>query len=133
MRLRRLLAMTLATTLLASVTAGEPTDPPPEPAPAALAGVTLSCSIAAPSWVSGCWLERPVLVLGGLEVALGLDAQAALGAGVEHAHLAPYGILAYYGEHWSTWAEVRLPQVAGVPVLGSPDWLRVGFTYTVPP
>lgn len=133
MRLRRLLGMTLATTLLASVTAGEPTDPPPEPAPAALAGVTLSCSIAAPSWVSGCWLERPVLVLGGLEVALGLDAQAALGGGVEHAHLAPYGILAYYGEHWSAWVEARLPQLAGVPVLGTPDWLRVGFTYTVPP
>lgn len=137
MRPLRLWATILVMMLLVSGigVAQEGSGPPPDPAPAssALAGVTVSCSLSAPSWLAGCWVERPVLVLGGLEVALGLDVQAALGGGVEHAHLAPYGILAYYGEDWSTWVEARLPQLAGVPVLGSPDWLSVGFTYTVPP
>lgn len=133
MRLRLLLATILATTLLASgiAAAEEPTGSLPEAR--VLAGATLSCSAAAPSWVVGCWVERPILTLGPVELALGLDGQATVAGSLDDAHLAPYGILAYYGDTTSVWLELRLPELAGVPVFGSPDWLRVGFTYRIPP
>jgi hypothetical protein len=57
-----------------------------------------------------------------------VDAQAVLTGSWDDAHLAPYVILAAYLDTWSAWAEVRLPALSGVPVIGSPDWLRVGFT-----
>lgn len=140
MRLRRLLAMTLATTLLASgiAAAQETGDSPPDEPPAGtpLAGVTLSCSLAAPSWVAGCWVELPIAVLGPVELAIGVDVQgdlAALTAGdLAGSHVAPYGILAYYGEDTTIWAELRLPRLGNVPVLGASDVLRVGFTATFP-
>lgn len=126
MRPRQLLATSLALTLLVSgIAAGqELTDPPPDPS--LLSNVTLSCSVTAPTLLAGCFVERPVLVVGGLELALGLDAQAVL-TGAADVTFAPYGIVAYYGDSWSVWGEVMLPEVA--PVLGSPDWLRVGFSY----
>jgi hypothetical protein len=136
-RLRRLSITILATTLLAAgiAAAQETGDSPPDEPPAGnpLAGVTLSCSFAAPSWVAGCWVERPVAVLGPVELAIGVDVQGdldALAAGdASGSHVAPYGILAYYGAAASLWAEVRLPELGGLTGLGSPDWLRVGFTY----
>lgn len=131
--MRRRLTTILATTLLASgiAAAQEPTGSPPEPA-GLLSGATVSCSLAAPSWVAGCWLERAVLTLGPLEVAVGVDAQAALAGSLDEAHLAPYGIVALYLDSWSAWLEVRLPRIASVPLLGSPDVARLGFTYRIP-
>lgn len=133
-RLILLLAMALAMTALASVTvdAEDPTlsvteDVDLAPAFSVLHNATLSCSVKLPSGTLGCFLERPVFVLGGLEVAVGVDAQAVLTGGGD-AHLAPYGIIAYYADTWSAWLEVMLPEL-GVPVLGAPDWMRVGFTY----
>lgn len=128
---RQLLATLLATMLLASGLAGA-TDPPttePIAAPfSALAGSSITCSTAWPSSTTGCWWEKRVLTLGDFEVAVGVDAQAVLTSGLNDAHLAPYLIAAWYGEQASAWAELRLPELSGVPVLGSPDWLRVGFT-----
>lgn len=133
-RLILLLAMALAMTALASVTADveDPTltvseDAAPAPAFSVLHNATLSCSVKLPSTTVGCFLERPVFVLGGLELSVGFDAQAVLTGGGD-SYLAPYGTLAYYAETWSAWLEVMLPEL-GVPVLGSPDWMRIGFTY----
>lgn len=131
-RLTLLLATLVATMLLGSATA-EGEAPTEAPAFSVLANATVSCSAAWPSTTVGCWLERSVLVLGALELAVGVDAQAALRGGLEDAHLAPYLIAAAYLDSWSAWAEVRLPELSGIPVLGAPDWLRIGFTYRIPP
>lgn len=138
--MRRRLVTILATTLLASgiAAAQETGDSPPDEPPAGnpLAGVTLSCSLAAPSWVAGCWVELPVAVLGPVELAIGVDVQgdlAALTAGdLAGSHVAPYGILAYYGEDTTIWAELRLPRLGNVPLIGAADALRVGFTHRIP-
>lgn len=126
-RPRRLLLITiLALTLFGSALAeGEATT---EPIAGFLSGSSITCSTAWPSSTTGCWWEKRVLVLGAVELAVGVDAQAVLTGGLNDAHLAPYLIAAWYGEQASAWAELRLPELSGVPVLGSPDWLRVGFT-----
>lgn len=144
-RLTLLLATLLATTALASGTAeGEARTE--APAFSVLANATISCSAAWPSTTVGCWLERPILVVGPLELAISLDAQVVIGGSpvgldaqtvltgaLADSHLAPYLIVAAYLESWSAWAEVRLPELSGIPVIGSPDWLRIGFTYRIPP
>lgn len=124
-RLHLLLITILALTPLGSA---QDADAKPSPPFSVLAGSSITCSTAWPSSTTGCWWERPVLVLGAFEVAVGIDAQAVLTSGLNDAHLAPYVILAAYLDTWSAWAELRLPELSGVPVLGSPDWLRVGFT-----
>lgn len=129
-RLTLLLATLLATTALASGTAEGEAE---ASAFTVLANSTISCSAAWPSTTLGCFWERPVLVLGDFEVAVGLDAQTVLTGALADSHLAPYLIVAAYLESWSAWAEVRLPELSGIPVIGSPDWLRIGFTYRIPP
>ena len=138
MRLRRHLTTILATTALAlsSVVAAEDT-PSDSVGAGQAAGTTISCTLAAPSLRTGCYVERPVIVLGPVELALALDAQAhltdlALGD-VDTSHLAVYASVGVYEENWSAWLEVWLPRFAGVTLIGTPDWLRLGFTYTVPP
>lgn len=129
-----LLATILALTLLGSATAeGEPNTEPVAGAYRVLANSTISCSSAWPSTTLGCFWERPVLVVGNIEVAVGLDAQAVLTGSLADAHLAPYLIVAAYLDSWSAWTEVRLPELAGVKPLGSADWLRLGFTIRIPP
>lgn len=129
-----LLVTTLALTLFGSALAeGEATTEDVAVPFSVLAGSSITCSTAWPSSTTGCWWERPVLVLGAVELAVGVDAQAVLTGGLNDAHLAPYVILAAYLDTWSAWAEVRLPELAGIPVLGSPDWLRAGFTLRFPP
>ena len=118
MRLLRLLITTSALTLFATGIAGNE-----EPHPT----TTLSCSAAIPSVSLGCFIERPVFVLGSIEVAFGVDARAVL-TDFERSSLAPYGILGLYEPSWSAWVEVALPNTR-VPVLGRPDFLRVGFTW----
>jgi len=111
-----------------SLASAQDVDASPSPPFSVLAGSSITCSSTWPSAVVGCFWERPVLVLGALELALGVDAQATLSGSFDDMHLAPYLIAAWYGEQASAWAELRLPELSGVPVLGSPDWLRVGFT-----
>lgn len=91
-------------------------------------GVTLTCSARLPTAVVGCFLERPVLVLGPVEVAIGVDAQAAF-SDAARSHLAPYAVLAYYGADLSAWVELRLPELNGLQPLGDPDWLRLGVSW----
>ena len=131
-----LVGMTLAMMPLASAQDDEAADQP-EPF-----GVTLTCSAAIPSVTLGCFAERPILTLGPLEVAIGVDAEVALNAPPEgqalvqlqgtppnvDGHLAPYIVGAWYAEGWSAWAELRLPSLSGVPAIGDADYLRVGFT-----
>jgi len=125
--------MVLATTALASGTAdAEPVEGEAS-AFSVLANSTISCSAAWPSTTVGCFWERAVLVLGALELAVGVDAQAALTGSWDDANLAPYAILAYYADTWSAWTEVRLPELAGIRPLGASDWLRVGFSIRIPP
>lgn len=133
MRLRLLL---LAVLLTASGTAAaqEPTDPPPN----ALAGVTLSCSLAAPSWVAGCFVEAPPAVLGPFSVGLGVDGQAdldeLLAGDLAGTHLAPYLVVVWSLDRGAVWAELALPSdLLGIPVIGRPDYARVGWSWTVPP
>lgn len=123
---RLLLGMTLAMMLLASGLAAAD-DPPATESVAAPFGVTLTCSARLPAIVLGCFVERPVLVLGAFELALGMDAQASF-SGAAQGHLAPYAVAAYYADSWSAWLEVRLPALDGIPILGDPDYLRIGFT-----
>ncbi len=119
---RRLLLLLIAT-LATTATANDNADAP-EPF-SVLTNTTLSCSAKAPSLTVGCFWERPVLVAGNLELAVGVDAQAVLTGG--DAHLAPYAIVSWFADTWSAWLEVVFPDL-GVPVIGAPDWLRVGFT-----
>lgn len=117
MRRRLLVITTLAMTLTGSALAeGNP-----------LAGSTVTCS-ATPQ-VAGCYLERPVWTVGPLELALGVDAQAAY-AGGRSGHLAPYVSAAWYANTWSVWGEVFMPH-SGVPIVGRADWFRVGFTWRI--
>lgn len=128
---RLLLAITLALLLLGSAHAeGDATENVAPPAFSALSNTTLTCSARLPAAVVGCFVERPVLVLGAFEVALGVDAQVALSGSQGH-HLAPYLLAAYYTASWSAWAEIRLPELNGLQPLGDPDWLRLGFSLTL--
>lgn len=131
--LRLLLATLVATMLLGSATAeGEPTTEPVAGAFRVLANTTISCSAAWPSTTVGCWIERPILVIGPLELAIALDAQVAFSS--SPTYLAPMLSLAWYGEAASVWLEVALPEGAlGLPHLGRGDWARLGFSYRWPP
>ncbi|MFA5567620.1 MAG: hypothetical protein WC972_03130 [Trueperaceae bacterium] len=125
---RLLLATILATTLIGSVAAaeGEPTtENVVEAAPAF--GVTLTCSARLPTAVVGCFAERPVLVVGAFELAIGVDAQVVF-SDAARGHLAPYAVLAWYGETASAWVELRLPELNGLQPIGDPDFLRLGFS-----
>lgn len=90
----------------------------------ALAAGSLTCS--ATSSRAGCFYEVPAFVLGPLEVAVGVDAQAGWGDGAS-SHLAPYAIVGWYAPTWSAWLELALPD-SRVPTFGRPDPWRVGFT-----
>lgn len=129
--MRRILATILALALAGSALAdGEPSGNPGELQPTSNSGefgVTLTCSARLPTGVVGCFVERSVLVLGALEVAVGVDAQAAF-TGAARGHVAPYALVAWYSTAWSAWAEVRLPELDGLKPLGDPDWLRLGFS-----
>ena len=106
---RRLLLVTLALTLFASVSAE--------------GNRTLACS--ASQNVSGCWIEAPLYANGPLEIGLGIDAQLAYGAS-RTSFLAPYAVLGWYERGWSAWLELALPQ-SRFPTFGKPEPWRVGF------
>jgi len=121
----RRLAITIAATTLIGVAAAQ------ESPDNFLSGVTLTCTGAAPSWSVGCFAERRVFTVGPVEIAVGVDARAVLTGTVDDASLAPYGVLAVYLDSSSYWLEVRMPNF-GVPVIGTSDWLRVGFSLQIP-
>ena len=130
---RPLLVITLALLLLGSAHAeGDATENVAPPF-SVLSNTTLTCSARLPTAVVGCYVERPLFVLGPVELAIGVDAQAVLHTCVhEHGcvgtHVAPYAVLAIYQERWSAWAELRLPEIHGLHPIGDPDWLRAGFS-----
>lgn len=98
-----------------------------------LAGHTVSCSVAGPQLVGGCFYEVPVATLGPAAFSVGLDAQLAAPSSGRESYLAPFVILTVSMEWWSAWAELAAPDTWGVPVIGRPQAWRVGFSYTVPP
>lgn len=127
----RLLIVTLVMMLVGSAAADDNAEtlvgPHETPVFSLSRNTTLSCSARLPSGVFGCFIERPVIVLGNFEFAVGVDVQLPF-RDISQSHLAPYGIFAYYADTWSAWAELRLPELAGVPVIGDADYLRIGFT-----
>ena len=120
---RRLLPALLTVAALSTVSGAD------AQSPADGFGVTLTCTAAAPSFTLACFAERPVLEFGPVMVAVGVDAQAVLTSDPVAAHLAPYGLVVLTLPEWSAWVEVRLPDSVGVPVLGAPDWLRLGVSF----
>ncbi len=133
MRLR-LLALAALLTVSGTAAGQEPPGSPPN----AFAGFTLSCSVAAPSWVAGCFLEAPPAALGPLSFGVGLDGQVdvdeVLAGDLAGSHLAPYLVAVWSLERGAVWAELALPADAlGVPLVGRADWARVGWSWTVPP
>lgn len=128
---RRLLLATIAALLLlgSAHAEGDATEPIAQPSFSVLSNTTLTCSARLPAAVVGCWIERPLLVLGSFEAAIAVDAAFAYGD-PQGTYLAPMLSLAWYGETASIWAEVALPADAlPVPHLGRGDWARVGFSY----
>jgi len=110
-----LLLTTLALTLSGSVLAAEP----PE-----LSGYSVTCSVTLRG--AGCFVERPVIVIGPLEVSIGFDARASW-ASEARGYAAPYAVLGWYAPKWAAWVEIALPDTS-IPVLGKPDPFRAGFT-----
>jgi hypothetical protein len=113
-----LLITILALTLGGSALAADDIQEPRE------LGNSVTCSVTLRG--AGCFVERPLLVLGAFEVAIGFDARA-VWAGSERSYAAPYAILGWYEREWAAWVEVWIPDV-GVPPLGKPDPIRAGFT-----
>lgn len=128
--MRRVLVALLLTALLGSGLAGAEGTTEDGAEPSQAFGVTVTCSARLPTAVVGCFLERDLFRLGPLSVTLGVDAQAALGSD-GRGHLAPYALAAWYSGSWGAWVEVRIPDVESVPVLGDPDWLRLGVTFSL--
>jgi len=84
-------------------------------------------------------VETPRAYVGPLSLALGLDGQVEaneLFAGdLTGTHVAPYLVGVWtVDEYTAFWGELALPaDVVGIPVIGRPDYARVGFSFTVPP
>lgn len=112
---RKAVITLLAMTLLASVHA---------------VGRTLTCSTKVPSYTTGCFFEYTAFTLGNFELAIGVDAEVRPQVRGDTFSVAGYTVLAWYDDTWSAWAEVFTPKVTRIPMIGSPDWLRVGFTIT---
>ena len=89
------------------------------------AGYSVTCSASMTG--GGCWVERPVLVLGRLEVALGMDARASW-TNQERGYIAPYAVIGWYESRFAAWLEFHLPDI-GIPPVGKPDPFRIGFTF----
>lgn len=123
-----LLAMILAMMLLANVNAkGEVTTEAVAAPFSVMANTTLSCRAKLPSITLGCFWERSVLVIGTLELAVGIDAQATLTGGGD-SHVAAYAVAAWYADTWSACLDIMLPDLAEIPLIGASDWLCIGFT-----
>lgn len=136
-----LLGMTLAMMLAVSGPAGatEPvgnpdtmsTEATTESVASLLSGSTITCSAALPSGTTACWWEKRILTLGDFEVAIAVDAAVTFSTG--EWYVSPMLSLAWYGPAASVWGEVALPADAlGIPRLGRSDYVRAGFSYSIP-
>lgn len=133
--MRRLLPLLIATLLMTLGVSGTAAaeDAEVEPFSASfLSGVVVSCSTKLPSLLTGCFVEKRVISIGGFEASLALDLQAAL-RGTGESYLAPMLSLAYYAASWSAWLETALPAgTIPIPAIGRSDAVRIGFSYTIP-
>jgi hypothetical protein len=100
----------------------------------ATAETSLTCTGAIPTGSGVCFLEQPAASFLGFEVAYGLELGVQAGAVLrgeitaeDVLSLAPYAILGSYQEGYAWWLELRMPQL-GIPLLGTTDFLRVGFS-----
>jgi len=87
-------------------------------------GYSVTCSASLAS--AGCWIGRPVWVLGPVEVAVGFDARA-VWAGEARGYWAPYAIVGWYSSAWAAWVEFHIPE-SGMFSFGKPDPFRAGLT-----
>lgn len=90
-------------------------------------GRTLTCS-ASLELTLACFVEQTAFAVGPFEVAIGVDTSVAFrGDSVDdQLQFGGYAIVGWYEPGWGVWAELHLPSLT--PVIGNPDWLRVGFT-----
>lgn len=90
-------------------------------------GRTLTCSANLELTVA-CFVEQTAFALGPFEVAIGVDTRVALRAPTidDQLELGGYAILGWYQPTWGVWLELHAPSLT--PVIGTPDWLRAGFT-----
>jgi fructose-specific phosphotransferase system IIC component len=86
--------------------------------------LTLTCSFSSEGTI-GCFLERPVFVLGNFELGIGVDSRVAIW-GESRSYLSGYAIAGWYAPTWNVWAELAIPDV--VPVIGRPAAFRAGVT-----
>ena len=82
-------------------------------------GRTLACSTDVSTRLA-CYLEVPLMAVGPLEVAIGLDTLAAA-----RSHVTPYLAGSWHAPTWSFTAEYGLPQIY---FIGTPAPLRLSFT-----
>jgi hypothetical protein len=125
---RRRLTALLASIVIASALAiGYAADPPAEVPGEGIRGRTLTCSANLELTVA-CFVEQTAFAVGPFEVAIGVDTRVAFrGATVDdQLEFGGYAILGWYQPDWGVWLEVHAPSLT--PVIGTPDWLRVGFT-----
>lgn len=124
--MRRRLTALLASIVIASALAiGYAQDA--EPVGEGIRGRTLTCS-ANLELTLACFVEQVAVVFGPFEVAIGVDTRVAFrGATVDdQLEFGGYAILGWYQPTWGVWLEVHAPRLT--PVIGTPDWLRAGFT-----
>lgn len=88
-------------------------------------GESVTCQVALPPYAT-CFYERTGWQLLGLEGAYGVEVSLDFSKG-DILALSPYTILGYYAEDYAWWVEARLPDDI-VPIIGSTDFLRAGFT-----
>ena len=90
-------------------------------------GRTLTCSANLELTVA-CFVEQTAFALGPFEVAIGVDTRLAFRAPTidDKLELGGYAILGWYQPTWGVWLELHAPSLT--PVIGTPDWLRAGFT-----
>lgn len=88
-------------------------------------GNSLTCSVALPPY-SKCFIERTGWTVWGLEGAYGVEVTLDPRS-TEILSVAPYAILGYYASEYAWWVEARTPRL-GIPVIGTTDYLRAGFT-----
>ena len=116
--MRRPLVLLLTTLALIFSGSAFAADPPE------LSGYSVTCSVTLRG--AGCWIERPVLVLGPLELAVGFDARASWSAW-ERSYASPFLVAGYYAPRWAAWLEFAIPE-SRLPAFGKPDPFRVGLT-----
>lgn len=123
--MRRRLAVLLALIAIASVPAIAFADD--DPVGEGIRGRTLTCS-ANLELTLACFIEQTAFAAGPFEVAVGVDTRLAFRAPTvdDQLQFGGYLVVGWYEPGWGVWTEIHVPSIT--PVIGDPDWLRVGFT-----